>query len=196
MPDKNNLFELSKYECIVIGSSAGGLQALSCIFKSLPLHFPIPIVVVQHLHPDQSMYFIESLNQQSDLIIKDANEKEKLSPGTVYFSPPNYHLLVEDDKTLSLSFDEKVNFSRPSIDILFESAADVFKSKLLGIILTGANSDGAKGLFAIKKKKGTAMVQDPATAEYPAMPEAAIELCSVDYIISLEEIGRLLNSGV
>ena len=124
--------------------------------------------------------------------IKEAEEKENIQSGTIYFAPPNYHLLIEEDRSISLSNEEKVNYSRPSIDVLFESASDVYKSELIGIILTGANDDGAKGISCIESNGGLTIAQDPATAKYPIMPRSAIDTESVDYILPLEGIPVLL----
>ena len=125
--------------------------------------------------------------------VKQADEKEKIVPAMIYIAPPNYHLLVEDDRTFSLSVDELVNFSRPSIDVLFESAADAYGKRLIGIILTGANSDGSNGLKKIKECGGMAIVQDPESSEADTMPRAAIKATKVDYVLPLEEIGTFLR---
>lgn len=162
------------------------------LLPPLPSTYPLPIIVVQHLHPLQDNLFVEYLDRQSALVIKEADEKEKIEAGRAYFAPPNYHLLIEDDRTFSLSVDEKVNYARPSIDILFESAADVYGGDVIGVILTGANNDGALGLRLIKERGGLAIVQDPGTAESPLMPQAAIEATQVDYVLALPAIARLL----
>ena len=177
---------------IVIGGSAGAITALGKLLSVFPAQFPLPIVVAIHLHPLQDRYYLQHFSERSNLKIKEAEEKETILPDCVYFAPPNYHLLIEDDLTLSLSIDSKVNFSRPSIDVLFESAVDACAPKLIGVILTGANEDGAQGLRAIKQKGGIAIVQDPKTAESPYMPQAALNATPVDYVLSIEEIGRRL----
>ncbi|HEY8400524.1 MAG TPA: chemotaxis protein CheB [Cytophagaceae bacterium] len=125
-------------------------------------------------------------------MVKEGEEKEPIREGYVYFAPPDYHMLVDYDETISLSKDEKVNFSRPSIDVLFESAADVFGSSLIGIILTGSSSDGANGLLKIKKNGGLTIVQSPEEAEYRLMPEAALKLSGTQNVFTLEEIVRFL----
>lgn len=181
-----------KYKAIVIGVSAGGMAALKKILPPLPKDFPLPIIIVQHVHPTQEGFFMDSFNKQCALFVKEADEKESVRSGYVYFAPPNYHLLIEPDKTFSLSIDEKVNYSRPSIDVLFQSAVDTYSSGLIGIILTGANNDGARGLNLIKDSGGLAIVQDPATAEFPAMPEAAISAVKPDFILPLKEIADFL----
>jgi two-component system chemotaxis response regulator CheB len=180
------------FQAVVIGVSAGGMKALSTLLPILPKDFPLPILVVQHRLAGSDDYITKNLNQICALQVKEAEEKEALKAGCVYIAPADYHLLVERDETLSLSVDEKVNYSRPAIDVLFESAAYVWSSGLIGIVLTGANSDGAKGLASIKQQGGTAIVQNPETAEHSTMPKAA--LASADYVLDLKEIGKLLNA--
>ncbi len=181
-----------QYSAIVIGTSAGGMVALITLLAPLPEGFSIPIIIVQHVHPTQDDFMIENLNSKCSLTVKEANGCELIHPNHVYLAPPNYHLLIERDKTFSLSVDEKVNYSRPSINVLFESAVDAYTSGLVGIILTGANEDGAMGLKLIKENRGLAIVQDPDTAEYPFMPRAAIDMVKVDHILPLEGITDLL----
>jgi len=180
------------FRAVVIGASAGGLNALAALLSDLPQDFPLPVLVVQHLLPGSGGYLAESLSQKCAMAVKEAEEKEKLRPGCVYLAPPDYHLLVERDEALSLSIDEKVHYSRPSIDVLFESAAYAWSSKVIGVILTGASADGAKGLALIKARGGMAIVQDPATAEQPIMPQAAIDAVDVDYVLGLAEMGEML----
>ena len=181
-----------KYKTIVIGTSAGGLFALSVILEQLPPGYPVPIVVVQHRSKDQKSLLEEVLRQKCRISIKQADEKEKIEGGFVYIAPPDYHLLVENDKTFSLSSDEPVHFSRPSIDVLFETAAMVFKDTLIGIILTGANDDGAAGIVAVKKYGGLTIAQNPGEAQFAFMPEASIETKAVQYIWPLAEIKNFL----
>ncbi len=181
------------YEAVVIGVSAGGMQALKFIFSNLSNNFTIPVIVVQHLHSHSDGFLTHHLNENSSLHIKEAEEKEMIKPSTVYIAPPNYHLMIEDDKTLSLSIEARVNYCRPSIDILFESAVDVYGSKLIGIILTGANDDGAKGMKKIKTHGGLTVIQDPATAEVGIMPLAVLKHTKVDHVFKLEEIVKFLE---
>jgi two-component system chemotaxis response regulator CheB len=183
------------YDAIVIGVSAGGLNALTLLFEKLPSGFPIPVIVVQHRARDDRWLLEEVVQRKCKMHVKQADEKEAIKGGTVYFAPPDYHLLIEKDGTFSLTHDLPVNFSRPSIDVLFETAADVFKTRLLGIILTGANHDGAEGMRVIRRLGGTTIAQDPATADYPEMPNAAIKTGCIQHIMKLEDICRfLLNS--
>lgn len=183
---------MRRYHIVVMGVSAGGTAALKVLLPFFTANYPLPIVVVQHLHPTQTNFLVTHFNTHCALTVKEADEKEPLLPGMVYFAPPNYHLLIEPDKTLALSVDAKVNYSRPSIDVLFESAADVYKAGVIGVVMTGANNDGAAGLREIKAQGGLAIVQDPATAESPYMPQAAIAATQVDYILPLPNIGALL----
>lgn len=180
------------FDAVVMGVSAGGLKALQTVLPALPAGFPLPVVVVQHLGPGSDDFLTRYLDERTAMRVKEADEKETVAPGTVYIAPANYHLLVEDDRTFSLTLENRVNFSRPSIDILFETAADVFCPRLIGVVLTGANNDGSMGLACIKKKGGLAVVQDPATAEADAMPRAAIKAVDVDFILPLETIGPFL----
>jgi two-component system chemotaxis response regulator CheB len=180
------------YKSIVIGTSAGGLYALSFILESLPSGYPIPIIIVQHRSKDQRDLLEEILQSKSRVRIKQADEKEKIRSGIVYFAPPDYHLLIERDEIFSLSSDERVRYSRPSIDVLFETAAIVYKETLIGIVLTGANNDGAAGLVAIKRSGGLTIVQDPADAQYPYMPASAIEAKGVMRIMTLAQIKDFL----
>lgn len=180
------------YEAIVIGASVGGLEALKILLSALPASFPSPVAIVQHIGERSENFMAELLNQASRITVKEAEDKESLSPGTAYLAPPGYHLLIEPDRSFSLSVDERVNYARPSIDVLFESAAEVFGETLIGIILTGANADGAQGLKTIKQYGGLAIVQSPEGAENPAMPKAALTTTEVDYVVSLEQLTQIL----
>ncbi len=176
-----------------MGVSYGGLKALENILPIISSDFPAPIMVVQHHDPLADDFLARHLNRLSQVQVKVAEEKEKAVAGVVYLAPANYHLLVEDDHTLSLSIDEKVNFARPAIDVLFESGADAWQARLIGIILTGANHDGSQGLHRIKKLGGLTIVQDPQTAQAQTMPESALAATEVDYVLPLDEIGYFLN---
>ena len=182
------------YEAIVIGVSAGGMKALDTILPHLPADFALGIIVVQHLHPSAEDALVRRLDKSCELAVKQADEKESVAPGVIYIAPPDYHLMVEEDRTFSLSLDEPVKYARPSIDVLFETAADAYGSRLVGIVLTGANTDGSHGLKRIKESGGLTVVQDPSTAEIETMPRAAIAATKVDHILPLEEIGPFLVS--
>jgi len=182
----------NKYKAIAIGTSAGGLFALSNILEKLPAGYPVPMMVVQHRSKDKKDLLEEVLQSKCKIRIKQADEKEKIESGSVYIAPPDYHLLIEADETFSLSSDEPVRFSRPSIDVLFETAAMVFKDTLVGIILTGASNDGAAGMVVIEKYGGLTIAQDPAEAQFPFMPDASIKTKAVQHILGLSEIEKFL----
>jgi two-component system, chemotaxis family, protein-glutamate methylesterase/glutaminase len=182
----------NRFDAIVIGGSAGAMTALSTLLPCFPENYPLSVIVVLHLHPRQDRYFLEHFNKLCILNVKEADEKENIQAGYVYFAPPNYHLLIENNRTFSLSTDEKVNYSRPSIDVLFESAANVYGPRLAAILLTGANNDGAEGLRIIKEKGGLVIVQDPQSAESSYMPAAALQVMQPDFVLGLPEIGRWL----
>lgn len=181
-----------QYQIIVIGGSAGAMMVLVELLPNFPADFPVPIVIAVHLHPRQDNAHIERLASHCALRVKEADEKEPIQAGAVYLAPPNYHLLIENDRTFSLSIDERVNYARPAIDVLFETAAQVYGSRTIGVVLTGANNDGANGLRLIKERGGLAIVQDPRTAESTFMPQAALEATSVDHMLSVPEISKLL----
>ena len=184
--------ESTYYHAIVIGVSYGGFNALQCILPVLPENFPVPVIIVQHIGPESDSYMISCLNEVCKINVKEAEEKEKLKPGVIYFAPANYHLLIEDNLTFSLAADGKINFARPSIDVLFESAAFALGPRVIGVILTGANSDGSMGLKIIKDNGGLAVVQDPQTAAAEIMPQAALEVIDADTILPIEKIGPFL----
>jgi len=185
---------LSGYDAIVIGASAGGFSALGELLPQLPAGLPQAVVVVQHLHPRGGEYLVEYLNSHCAMPVKEAEDKEPILPGVIYVAPAQYHLLIEQDRIFSLSVDDKVNYSRPSIDILFSSAAAAYGPCLIGIILTGANADGACGLALIKERGGLTIVQEPKTAETPLMPQAAInQTGGPNHILPLAEIAGLLR---
>lgn len=179
------------YQLVAIGCSMGGMAALQTIFHVLPADFPLPITVVQHRYRTSNEGLPAFLRRHTKLNVVDTTDKEWMKAGTVYLAPANYHLLVERGE-LSLSVDEAVAYSRPSIDVMFESAADAYGSGVIGVVLTGANSDGARGAARIKKRGGFVIAQDPKSAESPAMPQAALDATRVDRILPLERIGPFL----
>jgi two-component system chemotaxis response regulator CheB len=182
-----------RFKAVVMGVSSGGLEALKILVPALLPDLAVPVIIVQHMSAQADSYLPARLNEISRLTVKEAEDKEPLRPSVVYVAPPDYHLLTEADGSLSLSVDPKVNFSRPSVDVLFESASDAFGSALVGVILTGANHDGARGLARIKRRGGLAIVQSPESAQSSAMPEAALESTSVDHILPLQDIAPFLN---
>jgi two-component system, chemotaxis family, protein-glutamate methylesterase/glutaminase len=180
------------YELIAIGTSWGGLHALSRLLDTLPDEVEQPIVVAQHRSPESVEGGLgDLLSTHTRRAVRDAEDKDRLEKCHVYLAPPDYHLLVERG-SLALSVDAEVQYSRPSIDVLFESAADAYREHAIGIILTGANEDGAAGLRRIKQLGGVAIVQEPATSERRAMPDAAIAATDADAVLPLEEIGKFL----
>jgi two-component system, chemotaxis family, protein-glutamate methylesterase/glutaminase len=187
---------MKRRRLVVIGSSWGGFHALSCILSALPKSLDAPVVVVQHRMPDSNDGpFVSYYSHRSALPVLAVEDKEPVLPGRVYIAPADYHLLV-DDGHFALSTEGAVQFSRPSIDVLFESAAHAQGSAVIGVILTGANEDGAAGLSAIARCGGTTIVQDPATAERREMPEAALAATEVDEVLTLEQIPDRLVSLV
>jgi two-component system chemotaxis response regulator CheB len=181
------------YEAVVIGASAGGMKALKTLLSALAAGFPLPIVIVQHMASTPDSYMAEYLGNNCNLPVKEADDKEAMKTGTVYLAPPDYHLQIEPDRTLSLSVDPPVNYSCPSIDVLFESAARCLGNRVIGVILTGASADGAAGLKKIRQGGGLAIVQNPAEAEAPFMPQSAIAMAAPGHILMLEEISPLLE---
>jgi two-component system, chemotaxis family, protein-glutamate methylesterase/glutaminase len=187
-----NAKHFSGYDLVVIGASWGGLKAVGQVLSDLPDEIDVPIVIAQHRHPDSiEGTLAEILRTEINRPVADAEDKMAIEPRRVYIAPPDYHLLVERG-SFALSLDERVQFARPSIDVLFESAADVYGAGVIGIILTGANEDGAFGLARIKERGGVVVIQDPAGAMRRAMPDAAIAATVADAILPLEEIGKFV----
>ncbi|WP_395337321.1 chemotaxis protein CheB [Novosphingobium sp. BL-8H] len=178
---------------VVIGASAGGIQALSHILPLLPEGYPMPVLVVIHMPADGGNVLAPLFQKKCRLSVREAEDKEPATPGTIFFAPPGYHMLVEAEGTLALSSDEPVLHSRPSIDVLLESAADAFDEQVIGVILTGASPDGARGLRAIADAGGIAIVEDPSAAYASAMPLAALDLCPTAMVLSLDAIGAFLR---
>lgn len=179
-------------QAVVIGASAGGVSALFTVLGGLPSGFAIPVVCVLHLPDDRHSQLAEVLQRRLLRPVYEARDKQPLSPGQIYVAGPGYHLSVERDFTLSLSQEPPVHFSRPAIDYLFISAADAYGAGLLGVLLTGANEDGAQGLAYIKNSGGRTIVQDPRDAQVALMPEAALALHQPDHILTLSGIEQLL----
>jgi two-component system, chemotaxis family, protein-glutamate methylesterase/glutaminase len=179
------------FELVVIGCSLGGMHALHTVLSSLGDDFSVPIAVVQHRHKRSNENLPEYFRRVTHLCVVDALDKQWIKPQCVYFAPADYHLLVERG-AFSLSVDDVVAYSRPSIDVLFESAADAYGEHVAGVILTGMNSDGARGARRVRHRGGFVVAQDPRTAEAPTMPQAAIDAGAVDRILPLERIGPFL----
>lgn len=176
---------------IVIGASAGAVDALMQLLPPLPADLPVPVVVVVHVPADRRNALPQLFAQTSALTMCEAEDKMTLQPATVYFAPPDYHLLIEHDGTLALSVDEAVHYSRPSIDVLFESAAESRGDRVLGILLSGASRDGALGLASIREAGGHTWVQSPETAQVAVMPRAALELAP-HVTLDPASMGRIL----
>jgi two-component system, chemotaxis family, protein-glutamate methylesterase/glutaminase len=185
---------LKQIDAVVIGASAGGIQALSILLPALAAALRPPVFVVLHLPRDKPSVLAEIFRRKCAVPVREAEDKEAVTPGTVYFAPSNYHMLLDHGPQLALSADEPVHHSRPSVDVLFESAADIYKERLLGIILTGANEDGATGLAAIHDAGGLTVVQQPETASSPYMALSALRLRPADWVLPLEEIAALLRT--
>jgi len=181
-------------DAIVIGTSAGGVEALSVVLPALPAGVRAPVFVVLHLPRARPSLLVEIFSPRCALVVREAEDKQPVEPGTVYFAPPDYHLLIDEGPTVALSADEAVHFSRPSIDVLFESAADKYGERLLGIILTGASEDGASGLDAVRRAGGCTVVQQPQNAQASLMTEAALKRGPVDFVLPLERIADLLRT--
>lgn len=179
------------YSVVVMGTSWGGLSAMTKFLAGLPKTFPIPIVVVQHRGKDSEQLLVQLLQDATDLHVCEIEDKDLLCPGTVHVAPANYHLLLESEYA-SLTIEEPVRFSRPSIDVTFTSAGDTYGTAAIGVVLTGANEDGARGLAHIVKRGGRALVQDPKTAEIPTMPQAAIKAVPTAEIVPLSKLASRL----
>ena len=182
-----------RIDAIVIGASAGGVEALSILLPALSAGLRAPLIIVLHLPRERPSLLAGIFAPKCALQVKEAEDKMRVAPGTVYFAPPDYHLLLDDGPQFALSIDELVHFSRPSIDVLFESAADIYAERLMGIILTGANDDGAAGLAAVHRAGGVTLVQEPGSAQAPLMALAALKRTAADFVLPLEEIASLLN---
>lgn len=187
--------ELS-YKIAVIGGSAGSLDVALKIIAAIPAHSPVVIIVVLHRKNDPVSYLTDVFSSRTSLPVKEVEDKEPIEPNTVYIAPADYHLLFENKKTFALDSSEKVNFSRPSIDVTFESAAQAFGANVIGVLLSGANADGAQGLQAIKAAGGFTIVQSPETAEVGFMPQQAINAGAVDKIVPAARLAELIRNTI
>jgi len=184
---------MARLEAIVIGCSAGGLGALKPLLRELAPPFPLPVIVCSHSAEPGTGLLGPLLARHARLPVREAGERWPIEPGAIHLAPAGYHLLIERDRSFSLSVDEPVHYSRPSIDVLFESAADAYGAGLAGVMLTGASPDGAQGLACIRLAGGVAIVQDPADALASTMPQAALDQAGADYCLPLARIAPLLN---
>jgi len=178
-------------QLVVVGTSLGGLNALKTLLSGLTKEFELPVAVVQHREPQSGPGLVQILQEHCPLPIREAEDKDEILSGRVYLAPPDYHLLV-DGRRFALSTDAPVRHARPSIDVLFESAAEAYGTSAVGVILTGASEDGSLGLARIKERGGLTIAQEPATAECGVMPASAIAATSVDYVLPLSGIAPLL----
>ena len=184
-------------DVVALGASWGGLHAIGDVLAGLPADFPVPVVVAQHRAADSDDGLLSHLlGRRTALRVADAEDKDALEPGRVLLAPPGYHLLVEDPGSVALSTEAAHLFSRPSIDVLLESVADAYGPRAIAVVLTGSNADGALGLEAVVRRGGTAIVQDPATAERPEMPAAAIEAVPDAMVVALEDVAGVLRELV
>lgn len=177
----------------LIGGSAGSLKVLLEILPNIRKDISFPIIIILHRKGSVDSILAELLNSRTKLIVTEAEEKEKLMPGYIYIAPADYHLLIEKDETISLDFSEKLNYSRPSIDVTFISASEVYRDKTFALLLSGANSDGVDGLNWIKQNNGTTVVQDPVTAEVDFMPRQAVMNAKIDFILEPKQIAAFIN---
>lgn len=190
--EKNSI--ANKCSLLIIGGSAGSLDIILKLLPDLRLDLSFPIIVVLHRKKSSDSVLANIFASKTSLIVKEAEEKGVIASGCIYIAPADYHLLIEKDHTLSLDFSEKVNFSRPSIDVTFETAAEAYESGLVGLLLSGASGDGTEGLKVVKAFGGTAWVQNPLTAQVAFMPQQAIAEVEVDQIIDADEIANYINT--
>lgn len=186
------------FQLVVVGASLGGLQALEVLLAGLPKNFPVPVAIVQHRHKSSDDKLRMMLQQYTPLVVIEPQDKEEIVPGCIYLAPADYHLMIEAGSDsvpypcFSLSTDAPVTYARPSIDVLFETAADTYAEKLIGVLLTGANHDGSRGMAKIRTRGGRTVVEEPSTAACPTMPKAAIARGVAQNILPLAEIAPFL----
>jgi len=180
-------------DAVAIGASAGGLAAIGTLLSALPADYPLAVVIVQHIPANAEDTLVRRFQRSCRLPVREAEDKDPVLPGVVFVAPADYHLMIEPDRRFSLSREERVNFSRPSIDILFETAAEAFCGRLVGVILTGASADGAAGLAKVAEMGGTGVVQSPDTSEVDIMPRAALAACADAHALPLNAIAALLS---
>lgn len=178
---------------LVIGGSAGSLDVLIKVLPKIDINIPFPIIIVVHRKQGTDSLLSELLSTKTALIVKEIEEKESILPATIYIAPSDYHLLIEKDLTFSLDYSEKVNYSRPSIDVTFQSAAEVYGDKLVCLLLSGSNSDGVNGLITVESYGGETAVQDPLTAQVNYMPAQAILKAKIDRVLKIEEMANYIN---
>lgn len=190
---QSNVTETAADKLVMIGGSAGGLEAILHTLPGLKADLPLAVVIILHRKTNNDGALVELLTTRTKVLVKEAEEKELIKAGTIYVAPADYHLLIEKDKTFSFDFSEKVNYSRPSIDVGFDTASDAFGSGLVCILLSGANADGVNGLIATRQRGGTVAVQDPDDAEVDYMPRQAIETMQVDHVLKIARMADFIN---
>jgi len=181
-------------DALLIGGSAGSLDVLIKVLPSIAIDITFPIIIVLHRKKGTDSLLSDLLSSKTKLIVKEVEEKENILPRTIYIVPSDYHLLIEKDFTFSLDYSEKVNYSRPSIDVTFQSAAEVYKDKLVCLLLSGSNADGVNGLITVKEFGGEIVVQDPKTAQVDYMPGQAILRANVDEVLEIEQMADYINN--
>ncbi|RQO67866.1 chemotaxis protein CheB [Pedobacter sp. KBW06] len=184
---------MSMCDAFIIGGSAGSLDVLLKVLPEIQPDIPFPIIIVIHRKHGADSLLPDLLSSRTKLIVKEADEKEKIVAGTVYIAPSDYHLLIEMDRTFSLDYSEKVNYSRPAIDVTFQTAAEAYKNKLVCLLLSGSNADGVKGLKTVKAWAGKAVIQDPESAQVAYMPEQAKKHVEIDRILRIEDVAEFIN---
>lgn len=193
LPDNHDSAVTPAYAALAVASSAGGVTALRLLFSDLSADFPAPILVVQHLDPRHETILAGVLSRRTKLKVKLAEDREQVLPGVIYIAPPNRHLLVGRGDLVSLTETELVHFVRPSADLLFESVAAHYADRAVAVVLTGSGTDGSMGIQAVKARGGTVIVQDPDEAEFSGMPRAAVETNTADFVLTLAEIGPVIQ---
>ncbi|MFJ9181247.1 chemotaxis protein CheB [Streptomyces sp. NPDC102360] len=192
----DNTDSADNYAVVAVAASAGGIHALMTVLGGLGGDFPLPVLIVQHLDPRHRTVIADILGRRSELTVKLAEQEEVARSGTIYIAPPDRHLLVGPDGTLALTQSELVHFLRPSADLLFESVAGTYGPRAIAVVLSGTGNDGAMGVDAVKTRGGTVIAQDPGTAEFRGMPEAAVGKGAVDFVLPLEEIPAVIRGLV
>lgn len=181
-----------RYRAVAVGVSTGGVDALKTLLGGLPADYPLPILVVAHLSPDAGDGLAQLLDDLCPIRVKEADDFESIAPATVYLAPPNYHMQLEHDGRITLTVDPPVNYARPSVDVLFETAADALRGALVAVVLTGAGYDGSRGVAAVARQGGVTVVQNPESAVADSMPKSAIASVAPDYLLPLEQVSALL----
>ena len=184
---------MEKCDAFIIGGSAGSLDVLLRVLPLVDPEIKFPIIIVIHRKHGADSLLPTLLSARTKLIVKEVEEKEDIVAGTVYIAPSDYHLLIETNRTFSLDYSEKINFSRPAIDVTFQTAAEVYRDKLVCLLLSGSNADGVHGLKSVKAWEGRAVIQDPETAQVPYMPEQARKEVELDYVLRIEDIAEFIN---